>query len=283
MTDASITNVLAAGQIDEPTCRALTALLDLTSLDSRDYAQTVTVLCRRATRPCDGMFDPPLESVAAVCVYPLWIPDARAALTDSSVQLATVGAGFPSAQYPLDVRLADVDRSVRAGIDEMDIVINRGHVHAGRFDWLADEIRQVRAVCIAGGVRVMKVILETCDIGDSAMIRRTADVVIDAACKGTDGPPADGEFFLKTSTGKGDRGATLEAARPMLDAIAAHHCDTGQRIGFKAAGGIRTVDEAMQHVHLVRDVLGEPWLCPRLLRIGASSLLDDILRHMSRT
>src|SRR4029450_2385434 len=177
-------------------------MIDLTTLEGKDSPEKVRSLCRKAIRPYEGAKLPgaPIPSVAAVCVYPNLIRVAKEALAGSTVKVASVATGFPSGQYPLDVKLADVRRAVEDGADEIDMVINRGAFLAGRYDEVSDEIAQVKAGC---GAAHLKIILETGEQETYDSVRRASDLAIDAASSASSSLPEDGEAFLKTSTGKG--------------------------------------------------------------------------------
>ncbi len=234
-------------------------------------------LCRKAITPYEGPIDPPLPSVAAICVYPTLVTTAKEALAGSTVKVASVATGFPSGQYPLDVRLNDVRAAVAAGADEIDMVINRGAFLAGDEATVADEIRQTRQAC---GAAALKIILEIGELGSYDRIRRASDLAIEAATRGF--PTADGQVFIKTSTGKIAPAATMPVSLIMLEAIRDHWFATGTRIGFKPAGGIRKAKAALHYLVMVKETLGDAWLTPDLLRFGASGLTNDLLRQILR-
>jgi deoxyribose-phosphate aldolase len=257
--------------------RLVLSMLDLTTLEGADTPEKVRSLCRKGIRPYAGKIDPPLPSVAAVCVYPALVPVAREAVAGTSVRVASVATAFPSGQYPIDVRLDDVRRAVDAGADEIDMVINRGAFLAGKYDVVRDEIRRVRDAC---GSAHLKVILETGELGSYDRVRRASDLAIEA---GTDGhAPEDGSLFIKTSTGKIAPAATMPVALVMLEAIRDHYLATGHRIGFKPAGGISKAKQALHYLVMVKETLGDAWLTPQLLRFGASGLTNDLLRQIVR-
>lgn len=258
--------------------RLAMSMVDLTTLEGKDSPQKVRSLCRKAIRPYDGEIDPPIPSVAAICVYPSLVPIARAELAGSTVKVASVASAFPSGQYPLDVRLSDVREAVEAGADEIDMVINRGAFLAGRYDEVADEIREIKAAC---GAAHLKIILETGELETYDHVRRASDLAIEAAASAPGAEPLkDGEVFIKTSTGKIQPAATMPVTLIMLEAIRDHHLATGIRIGMKPAGGIRTAKLSLHYLVMVKETLGEPWLSPRLFRFGASGLANDLLRQI---
>lgn len=258
--------------------RLAMSMVDLTTLEGKDSPEKVRSLCRKAMAPYDGDIDPPIPAVAAVCVYPSLVAVAKEALAGSHVKVASVATGFPSGQYPLDVRLEDVRDAVQAGADEIDMVINRGAFLAGRHDEVAEEIRAVKGAC---GAAHLKIILETGELETYDNVRRASDLAIEAASSVPGAHPlADGEVFIKTSTGKVSPAATMPVTLIMLEAIRDHVLATGVRIGMKPAGGIRTAKQALHYLVMVKETLGDEWLTPNLFRFGASSLANDLLRQI---
>lgn len=266
------------GASKELALRLAMSMIDLTTLEGADSPATVRALCRRAIRPCAHTIDPPAPSVAAVCVYPSLIPIARDELAGSSVRVASVASAFPSGQYPLDIRLADVRDAIEAGADEIDMVINRGAFLAGRYDEVAQEIREIKSAC---GDAHLKIILETGELETYDNVRRASDLAIDAASSVTGADPVkDGEVFIKTSTGKVQPAATMPVTLVMLEAIRDHFLATDIRIGMKPAGGIRAAKAALHYLVMVKETLGDAWLSPDLFRFGASGLGNDLLRQI---
>ncbi len=249
--------------------RLALSMLDLTTLEGKDSPEKVRSLCRKALTPDPA--DPALPPVAAVCVYPSLVPVAREQLAGSPVRVASVATGFPSGQYPLDVRLDDVRRAVDAGADEIDMVISRGLFLAGRLGAVADEIRAVKCAC---GRAHLKVILETGELETYDNVRRAADLAMTSGLDNLD--------FIKTSTGKVSPAATMGVTLVMLEAIRDHFFETGLRIGMKPAGGIRTAKQALHYLVMVKETLGDDWLTPDLFRFGASSLANDLLRQLAK-
>ena len=243
--------------------RLVVRSIDLTSLESTDTPEKVSALAARAARPSQS---PNVPSVATVCVYPKLVPVAVAALDGTDVAVASVAGGFPAGQTPLEVKLAEVRWVVAHGADEVDVVIDRGALLAGRSAEVRDEIGAIRA---AAADATLKVILETSDLATYGHVRDAALLAIEA-----------GADFAKTSTGKGSQGATLEAAAWIVEAIG-EASESGRRIGFKPAGGIRTSRQALAYLDLVATRLGREWLTPHLFRLGASSLLDDVVGELS--
>ena len=247
------------------------SMIDLTTLEGKDSPEKVRSLCRKALRPFDadeavlGFRVPP---VAAVCVYPSMVGAARELLDGTGVRVASVATGFPSGQYPIEIRLEDVRDAVRDGADEIDMVINRGAFLAGRYAEVADEIRRVAEAC---GVAHLKVILETGELETYDNIRHASDIAI--ACI------RDGDF-IKTSTGKVSPAATMPVTLVMLEAIRDELLRSGRRIGMKPAGGIRTAKQSLHYLVMVKETLGDGWLSPTMFRFGASSLLNDLLRQL---
>jgi deoxyribose-phosphate aldolase len=239
---------------------------DLTTLEGSDTPGKVSALSSKAIRPDPS--DPTIPSVAAVCVYPNLIPVARERLEGTGIKVAAVATGFPSGQYPTAIKVADVRSAVELGADEIDMVIDRGAFLSGRYAKVYDEVVQVKEAC---GDAHLKVILETGELGTYDNVRRATLLAI-----------AGGADFVKTSTGKIDPAATLPVALCMLEAVRDVYDQTGRRIGFKAAGGIRQAKQAIQHLVLVHETLGPDWLTPDLYRLGASSLLNDILMQLRK-
>lgn len=271
--------------------RTAMSMLDLTTLEGKDTPEKVRGLCRKALQPLDlppGRPAPalPVPHVAAVCVYPTMVPVARECLAGSGVKVAAVATGFPSAQYPLDVRLRDCADAIAAGADEIDMVISRGLFLAGRLDEVAREIRETRALCAhppAGRPAHLKIILETGELETLDAVRRASDLAIEAACTAPGcAAPADGEVFIKTSTGKVQPAATMPVTLVMLESIRDAFMASGVRIGMKPAGGIRTAKQAIAYLVMVKETLGDAWLSPALFRFGASALANDIARQVLR-
>ena len=272
---ASFTRRSIKGDYKRSGLRLAVSMLDLTTLEGADSPELARALAQRAIHPCPVRLDQPVPSVAAVCVYPRLVPVVREALAGSGVKTASVATSFPSGQAPLDARLAETDAAIAAGADEIDMVISRGAFLSGRFDEVAAEVRAVKEVC---GDTHLKIILETGELSTPDNIRRCADLVIEAASQGCE--LADGEVFVKTSTGKISPAATMQSVLLLLEAVRDHFRATGVRIGVKPAGGIRKSKAALHMLVMVRETLGQEWLDPKLFRIGASSLLDDLVRQL---
>jgi len=249
--------------------RLAVSMVDLTTLEGKDSPEKVRSLCRKAARPDPA--DDTVPRAAAVCVYPALVGVARAALAGSGVKVASVATGFPSGQYPLEVRLDDVRRAVEAGADEVDMVISRGAFLAGDFGRVRDEVARTKEACAGAH---LKVILETGELETYDAVRYASDLALHAGLTEHD--------FIKTSTGKVAPAATMGVTLVMLEAIRDFHAETGVRIGMKPAGGIRNAKQALHYLAMVAETLGEAWLTPELFRFGASSLLDDLLMQLGR-
>jgi len=241
-------------------------MVDLTTLEGADTPGKVRGLCAKARQPDPA--DPAVPPVAAVCVYPDLVALARAELAGSPVAVAAVATAFPSGRASLAVKLADVADAVGAGADEVDMVIDRGAFLAGRYAQVYEEVRAVREAC---GPAHLKVILET---GELATLDNTARAAWLAMLAGAD--------FIKTSTGKISPAATPPVALVMLSAARDFAEATGRRVGVKVAGGVRTAKDAIRYLVLVRETAGPEWLTPEKFRIGASSLLNDLLMQRSK-
>lgn len=259
--------------------RCALSMVDLTTLEGKDSPEKVRGLCRKAIQPASFIVDPPLPSVAAVCVYPSLVRVAREALAGSEVKVASVASGFPSGQFPLDIRLDDVRRAVADGADEIDMVISRGLLLAGRASAVTEEIQAIKRAC---GPAHLKIILETGELETLDAVRFASDLAIEAALAvpAHGDRCANGEVFIKTSTGKVTPAATMPVTLVMLEAIRDAWHRTGIRIGMKPAGGIRTAKSALHYLVMVRETLGPAWLTPALFRFGASALTNDLLRQI---
>ncbi len=253
-------------------------LIDLTTLEGADTPGKVRSLVGKALTPDPG--DPDCPRVAAVCVYGDMVPFAVEALggahagstnsarTDAGVSVAAVATAFPSGRASLAVKLADTADAVAAGADEIDMVIDRGAFLSGRYGQVFDEIVSVKEVCRRpdGSYAHLKVILETGELNTYDNVRRASWLAILA-----------GGDFIKTSTGKVAPAATLPVTLSMLEVVRDWYRLTGEKIGVKPAGGIRTSKDAIKYLVTVAETVGEEWLQPHLFRFGASSLLNDVL------
>ncbi len=252
--------------------KAITCM-DLTTLSGDDTDERVRRLCAKARQPVSnavreslGIGDLQIQ-VAAVCVYHLFVETARRALEGTNIRVAAVSTGFPAGLNAMEERLAEVRRSVAAGAHEIDVVITRAHVFGGDWQRLYDEVAAFKQAC---GAAHCKVILGT---GDLATLRNVARASWVAMMAGAD--------FIKTSTGKESVNATLPVGLVMARAIREYSERTGQIVGFKPAGGIRTAKQSLDWLILMKEELGRRWLEPELFRFGASTLLTDIERQLA--
>lgn len=241
-------------------------MVDLTTLEGQDTPGKVRALAAKAMRP--DPTDPTCPATAAVCVYPDLVPVAVEALGDSGVHVAAVATAFPAGRAAMDVKLADTRAAVAAGAAEIDMVIDRGAFLAGRYQLVHDEIVAVKEACRRpdGTSAHLKVILETGELATYDNVRRASWLAMTA-----------GGDFIKTSTGKVSPAATLPVTMIMLEAVRDYRAATGEIIGVKPAGGIRTTKDAIKYLVTVQEVAGPEWMDPDLFRFGASSLLNDLL------
>ena len=242
------------------------SMMDLTTLEGMDTPGKVRHLCQKALAPMDARYGCP--RVAAVCVYPTFVKIAKSLTAGSGVKVASVATAFPSGQSPLKIKLEDVKFAVGEGADEIDMVIDRGAFLAGEYSRVFDEIATVREAC---GEAHLKVILETGELKTYDNVRLASEIAMRA-----------GGHFIKTSTGKVSPAATLPVTLVMLEAIRDYYYDTGEMIGMKPAGGIRTSKEALQYLVMVKETLGAAWLSPDWFRFGASSLLTDVNMQLAK-
>lgn len=255
-----------AWQIKAITC------IDLTTLSGDDTAGRVRRLCAKARRPVRddilealGLADADITT-GAVCVYPTMVAHAVKALEGTKIPVASVATGFPSGLTPLPQRLAEIRYAVDQGAKEIDIVITREFVLTQNWTGLYDEIAAMREAC---GDAHMKAILATGDLNTLTNVYRASMVAMQA-----------GSDFIKTSTGKEEVNATLPVSLTMVRALRDYGELTGQMVGFKPAGGLKTAKDALSWLTLMKEELGNRWLEPDLFRIGASSMLGDIERQL---
>jgi deoxyribose-phosphate aldolase len=237
---------------------------DLTTLEGKDSPGKIRQLAGKAVRPDPS--DPSIPHVAALCLYPRLVPVAVQALRATDVKVASVATSFPSGQSSLDVRLLEIREAVAAGADEIDSVISRGAYLAEGEATLFEEVVATKEAC---GDAHLKVILETGELGSYDRVRRAALVAM-----------AAGADVVKSSTGKITPAATLPVALVMTEAIRDFAWATGREVGLKVAGGIRDSKAALRYLVIVNETLGEEWLTPDRFRIGASSLLNDLLMQI---
>lgn len=237
------------------------SMVDLTTLEGSDTPGKVRALCAKAAHPDPA--DPSVPRVAAVCVYPDLVATAVRALDGTGVGVASVATAFPSGRAPLEAKLADTARAVADGAAEIDMVIDRGAFLSGDYRKVHDEIVAIKEAC---GEAHLKVILETGELVTYDNVRRASWLAMNA-----------GADFIKTSTGKISPAATLPVTMIMLEAVRDFRDRTGRQIGVKPAGGIRTTKDAIKYLVLVNETAGPDWLSSAYFRIGASSLLNDLL------
>jgi deoxyribose-phosphate aldolase len=245
-------------------------MVDLTTLEGQDTPGKVRALANKAMRPDPA--DPTCPATAAVCVYPDMVPVAKETLGSSGVHIAAVATAFPSGRAALDIKLADTQDAVEAGADEIDMVIDRGAFLAGHYLQVFEEIVAVREACSRtnGEDAHLKVIFETGELQTYDNVRRASWLAMMA-----------GGHFIKTSTGKVQPAATLPVTLIMLEAVRDFREQTGQMVGVKPAGGIKTTKDAIKYLVMVNETCGPDWLDPDWFRFGASTLLNDLL--MQRT
>jgi len=246
--------------------RLAVSMMDLTTLEGADTKGKVSQLCRKARQPMAARYD--CAPCAAVCVYPNLVAHAVKELEGSGIAVASVATGFPSGQYPLEIRLADVRDAVNSGASEIDMVISRGAFLEGDLQRVSDEIAAVKEAC---GEAHLKVIFETGELQTYDNVRLVSQLAIEA-----------GADFIKTSTGKVSPAATLPVTLVMVETVRDHFLATGKCIGVKPAGGIRTAKEALQYLVMVKETAGDAWLTADLFRFGASSLLGDVELQLAK-
>ena len=246
--------------------------IDLTTLSGDDTPGRVRRLCAKAKSPIKRDLVDSLDveelnlNVGAVCVYHDMITHAKAALAGSEIPIAAVSTGFPAGLTPFKLKVLEIHESVAAGADEIDVVISRKHVLNSDWKKLYDEVKEYKAAC---GSSHLKTILATGELGTLRNVAKASWVCMMA-----------GADFIKTSTGKESINATLPVTLVMLRAIRDFYELTGQRIGYKPAGGISKAKDSINYLILVKEELGRNWLTPNLFRFGASSLLADIERQL---
>jgi deoxyribose-phosphate aldolase len=240
------------------------SMIDLTTLEGKDTPGKVQQLSYKALHPHDSLKNIP--TVAAICVYPTYVGIAKKALVGSNIKVASVATAFPSGQSNLEAKISDTKFAVDQGADEIDMVISRGEFLTGNYQFIYDEIAQIKEAC---GKAHLKVILETGELDTLDNVRRASEIAMFA-----------GADFIKTSTGKIQPAATMQVTYVMLDAIKDFYLKTGKMIGMKPAGGISTSKIALQYLVMLNEVLGHKWMNNKYFRFGASSLANDILMQL---
>lgn len=250
---------------NKETFKTIYSYLDLTSLKCTDNAEGILTLTEEVNNFEEKY--PDLKNVAAICVYPNFANIVSQSLEAESVEVACVSGGFPSSQTFSEVKIAETALALQEGATEIDIVLSIGKLLSGDYESLCDEIQELKDLC---GDRTLKVILETGILRSAENIRKAAILSM-----------YSGADFIKTSTGKEAVGATPEAAYIMCRTIKEYHTKTGRKIGFKAAGGISTIDDALLYYTIVEETLGKEWLDSKLFRIGTSRLAATLLNEIT--
>jgi len=240
------------------------SMIDLTSLEGKDTPGKVKQLCYKAQHLHDT--HPGLPNVAAVCVYPTFVALAKDLLKDTGIKVASVATAFPSGQSSLAVKKLECQEVISAGADEVDMVISRGRFLSGDYEYVYDEIAEIKSIC---GKARLKVILETGELGDLESVARASRIAIEA-----------GADFIKTSTGKIKPAATMEVTLVMLEVIRDWYFETGKMVGMKPAGGISNSKLALHYLIMLKETLCDKWLTNEWFRFGASSLANDVLKQI---
>ncbi|MBQ8676232.1 MAG: deoxyribose-phosphate aldolase [Bacteroidaceae bacterium] len=239
--------------------------VELTTLKTDDSEDSVMRFVEKVNK-FDDVY-PELGHVATVCVYPCFAQICHDTLENEEVEIACVSACFPSSQSFIEVKIAETAMAIHDGATEIDIVQSVGKFLAGDYETVADEIAEIKDVC---GNRKLKVILETGCLKTASNIKKASILAMYA-----------GADYIKTSTGKLEPAATPEAAYVMCQAIKEYYDETGIQIGFKPAGGMKTVKDALTYYTIVKEVLGEKWLNNQMLRLGTSSLANKLLSDIT--
>lgn len=251
--------------MNEEVYKTVLNCIDLTTLTSTDSPQSVANFTERV-----NAFDneyPQYPNVAAICVYPNFVPVVRTVLDVTGVNIAAVSGAFPSSQTFIEVKVAETALAIEGGADEIDIVFNVGNYLDGDYEEVCDEITELKHSCRGGR---LKVILETGALKTAENIKAASVLSLYA-----------GADFLKTSTGKEYPGASLEAAYVMAQCIKEYYEKTGTKVGFKASGGVRTTEDAVKYYTVIKEVLGDEWMNNEYFRIGASSLANNVLASLT--
>jgi len=243
--------------IDSTLAARVFTCIDNTTLNATDNDSSVAAFCRHTLE-----LDAYGSHVAAVCVYPRFVAVAKRELAGSGIRVASVAGAFPHGQIPINLKVEEVRYAVGEGADEVDVVLSRGELLAGNYDIVRNEVAAMHAACQG---RTLKVILETGELKTPELIRKAATLAMEG-----------GADFVKTSTGKSGIGATLEAAEAMLEAIQNYVKICKKTVGFKAAGGIQTPEEAVAYAELAKKILGDNYIDSQTFRIGASRLTDKL-------
>jgi len=247
--------------MDNELARRVFSCIDNTTLNGTDNEAQVEAFCRHTLE---------MGSVAAVCVYPRFVAAARKILDGSGIKVASVAGAFPHGQLPIHLKVEEVKYAIGEGADEIDMVMSRGALLAGEEDLVRDEVAMMKEACQG---RTLKVILETGELSNSSLTTHHSSLVATASQLAIDG----GADFIKTSTGKIAVGATLGAAEVMLNCIKENVKKGKKTVGFKAAGGISTPEEAFAYAEMAKKIMGDNYINNQTFRIGASRLTDKLL------
>lgn len=263
-----ISEIESGKEVFKPTRNILAKMLsfvDLTSLEGSDTNERIIAVCDKAKKFQTLAADIP--GVAAVCFYPPFVRLAYKELENTGIHIASVAGAFPSGQSPLSAKIEEVKFAVDEGADEIDTVISRGKFLEGELNFVSDEISAIKEAC---GKAHLKVILETGELKSIENIRLASQLAINA-----------GADFIKTSTGKIQPAATIQAFFVMAETIKEYEAKTGKKIGIKPAGGIATTTQALLYTNVLNSLLGEQWMNNALYRIGASRLTDDLVSGLT--
>ena len=247
------------------TLKQIFSFIDLTSLNSTDKAEQIKQMCEKVNEFTKDNSDFP--SVAAICVYPALVETVKSSLKQKNIEIAAVSAGFPASQTYVEVKKLESELTVKKGASELDIVISIGEFLSGNYQKVYDEIKIVKEAI--GNIH-LKVIIESGALETAKNIWKASIIAMEA-----------GADFIKTSTGKLQPAATLEAAIVMSEAIKEFNKKHNKKIGFKPAGGISTGEQALEYYTIMKETLGNDWLNSKLFRIGASSLANNLLSEIS--
>ncbi len=246
---------------NEENLKKIFSLIDLTSLNTEDNTSKIKPMTLKVNDFKNHF--PDMPNVAAMCVYPSMVDCVKSNLTVSELGLASVGAGFPSSQTFLNIKIEECKQAIAAGASEIDIVLSVGKFFEEDYEFCYKEIKDIKSVI---GDNHLKVILESGALKSYQQIWDASILSMEA-----------GADFIKTSTGKQDPAATTDAVYVMTKAIKMFHEKTGKKVGIKPAGGIATKEDALAYFAIVKENLGDEWLTPELFRIGASRLANNLL------
>jgi deoxyribose-phosphate aldolase len=254
--------VSVAGSYNDPDrLKIILSLLDMTTLHTTDAEKKIRSLCEKVNQLTHRF--PEIPNVAALCVYPSLVPTVREALTAPDVKIASVAGGFPSSQTFLKIKLAEIEMAITSGAEEIDVVISVGKFLESNLPAVEKELKEIRRVVQKN---CLKIILETGALSSPDNIYRASMLAMES-----------GADFIKTSTGKYQPAATIEAVGVMCTAIGDYYSATGKRVGIKPAGGISASSEALPFLAIVVNTLGTDWITPSLFRFGASRLANHLL------